>query len=301
MPVAEAVLSEQSVLAVLAKTLECGRVLLERQETVSFGYKADGTVLSELDQLIQREIHATVRSLPDDAAAQAHFVGEEEDLESDSTHRIEPGCLNWIVDALDGTATYTKGLNCFAISIALLDEQNRPLLGLIHLPGVFGRSYLVSTHEGELARYQASMAGGALRVARIGSSLPEIDSWRRPEKPLSRAYLYANSNMHRLGLERFQGKIRNHGSTAAHLAMLCDGGEDPAAVLLTRCHIWDVAAGLALADAAGLEIREKDSWQRLDYTTALESYRGQTRRSPQIVGRPEVLAAMRAAIVAAAA
>ncbi len=301
MPVANAVLSEKSVAAVLARTVELGRVLLERQETVSYGYKADGTVLSELDQLIQREIHTTVRDLPDEPAAAAHFVGEEEDLECDATHAIEPGRMNWIVDALDGTATYTKGLNSFAISIALLDEQNRPLMGLIHLPGIFGRNYLLSSHEGELARYSVSGAPGDVELERVRTPLPPPDSWKRPDKPLSRTYLYANSNVHRLGLERFQGKIRNHGSTAAHLAMLCDGVEDPAAVLLTRCHVWDIAAGLALADTAGLEIREKDSWKRLDYPTALKSYIGPPGRPPQIVGHPEVLAAMRPALMPAAA
>ena len=301
MPVANAVLSEKSVTAVLGRTVELGRVLLERQEKVSFGYKADGTVLSELDQQIQRELHVCVRALPDDAAATAHFVGEEEDLECDATHVLEPGRFNWIVDALDGTATYTKGLNSFAISIALLDEENRPLFGLIHLPGIFGRNYLISSHGGDLARYVVRGGPGALRLEEQRAPLPPPESWERPTKPLSRAYLYANSNVHRLGLERFQGKIRNHGSTAAHLAMLCDGMEDPAAVLLTRCHVWDVAAGLALADTAGLEIREKDSWRRLDYRAALKSYIGPAGRPPQIVGHPEVLAAMRSALMPAAA
>lgn len=301
MPVANAVLSEKSVAAVLGRAVELGRVLLDRQETVSYCYKADGTVLSELDQLIQREIHTCVRELGDEQAAAAHFVGEEEDLECDSTHVIEPGRMNWIVDALDGTATYTKGLNSFAISIALLDEQNQPLLGLIHLPGIFGRSYLLSSHEGQLMRYGVRVGPDGVEMARIPSPLPPPAAWERPNKPLSRSYLYANSNVHRLGLERFQGKIRNHGSTAAHLAMLCDGVEDPAAVLLTRCHVWDVAAGLALADAAGLEIREKDSWKRLDYPTALKSYIGPPGRPPQIVGHPDVLAAMRSALMPAAA
>ncbi len=301
MRVAGAVLSEKSVAAVLDRTIGLGRVLLERQQTVSFSYKADGTVLSDLDQHIQRGIHACVRALPDEPAANAHFVGEEEDLDSDSTHRIQPGRMNWIVDALDGTATYTKGLNSFAISIALLDEENRPLLGLIHLPGIFGRSYLISTHGGKLRRYETLGEPEARRLEPHKAPLPAPESWRRPDKPLARAYLYANSNVHRLGLERFQGKIRNHGSTAAHLAMLCDGGEDPAAVLLTRCHVWDVAAGLALADAAGLEIRDKDSWRLLDYRTALQSYIGQVHRSPQIVGHPEVLAEMRPALIPTAA
>lgn len=301
MPVANAVLSEKSVTTVLARTMELGQTLLERQQTVSYGYKADGTVLSELDQQIQREIHTCVRALDDDAVANAHFVGEEEDLDCDCTHVIERGRMNWIVDALDGTATYTKGLNSFAISIALLGEMNQPLFGLIHLPGIFGRTYLVSAHEGELSRYHAREEGGEPRLARILTPLPAPDAWKRPGTPLSRSYLYANSNVHRLGLERFQGKIRNHGSTAAHLAMLCDGLEDPAAVLLTRCHVWDVAAGLALADAAGLEIRQKDTWRRLDYRTALESYIGPARRPPQIVGHPEVLAAMRPALFPTAA
>ncbi|MBI1358531.1 MAG: hypothetical protein GC160_29695 [Acidobacteria bacterium] len=297
MPVAEAVLSERSVASVLDTATEMGELLLDRQETVSFGYKADGSVLSELDQRIQREIHACVRGLEDQAAATAHFVGEEDDADSDATQRLIAGRPNWIVDALDGTAAYTKGLNSFAISIALLDEANRPLFGLIHLPGMFRRSYLISTHEGRLDRYEALRANGRWSLRPWDSSLPAPSSWQRPGKPLSRAYLYANSNMHRLGLERFHGKIRNLGSTAAHLAMLCDGTEDPAAVLLTRCKSWDVAAGLALADTVGLEIREMTTWRHLDFPTALRSYlEGAQQRPPQIVGHPEVLESLREAL-----
>ena len=301
MQVAAAVLSERSVAAVLDITTVMGELLLDRQETVSYGYKADGSVLSELDQQIQREIHACVRGLEDPAAAGAHFVGEEEDLDSDATHCLAPGRLNWIVDALDGTAAYTKGLNSFAISIALLDEENRPLFGLIHLPGMFRRSYIVSAHGGRLERYEALRANDAWSLRRWSAPLPAPSSWSGPDKPLTRSYLYANSNMHRLGLERFRGKIRNLGSTAAHLAMLCDGTEDPAAVLLTRCKSWDIAAGLALAETAGLEIRETATWRALDYRTALRSYVESARRPPQIVGHREVLASLRDALTSSSA
>ena len=71
--------SEAAALAVIRRVEGLGRMLVERQPTISFTYKSDGTVLSDLDLEVQRRIRDCVRGLPFRDAASAHFVGEEED------------------------------------------------------------------------------------------------------------------------------------------------------------------------------------------------------------------------------
>jgi fructose-1,6-bisphosphatase/inositol monophosphatase family enzyme len=59
---------------------------------------------------------------------------------------------------------------------------------------------------------------------------------------------------------------------------------DPAAVILTRYKVWDAAAGLALANAAGLEIRN------LTTGTAYRPEEMFAEVPPVLmVGRPEIL------------
>jgi len=50
----------------------------------------------------------------------------------------------------------------------------------------------------------------------------------------------------------FPGKIRNLGCTAAHLGYVASSRAE--AALLKYVHIWDLAAGLILLEAAGGEI-----------------------------------------------
>lgn len=273
-------LPKSAVLDLLEQVEQLGRLLVERQPTISFTYKADGTVLSELDVEVQRRIRDCVRSLPFDGAELAHFVGEETDPGGDVSRVVVAGRLNWVVDAIDGTAAYTKGVNTFGISIALVDGDAAPLLGIVSLPA-WKRRIDVAW----LGRLYA-WSGEAL-VPHPGSSLP--DEWRDPATaPVWRSYIYANSDLHRRGLETFRGKVRNLGGTAAHLALLAEGSEDPIAVVLSRCDKWDVAGGLALTEAAGMEIRHGVDWTPIAYRELLHAPALKA-LLPVIVGIPKVL------------
>jgi myo-inositol-1(or 4)-monophosphatase len=68
--------------------------------------------------------------------------------------------------------------------------------------------------------------------------------------------LLTYSRFHNEFRSSFPGKIRNLGCTAAHLGYVASGRAE--AVLLKNVHIWDLAAGLILLEAAGGEIRYLD-------------------------------------------
>ena len=253
--------SVEALALLVEEANEVGRFLLERQPGVTFNYKPDGTVLSELDEQVQHRMYDRLTSLPDDSLRRAHFVGEESLAAGGFAHELKRGAWNWVVDALDGTAAYTKGFNVFAISIALLDGDFNPLIGLVHVPGMMGRFDLVSAHGGTLQRFEVTRGDG-VQFKPVDAAIAPPEGWPALEV-VRRSYCYGSSDLHRR-LPGFIGKVRNLGATATHLALLADHSSDPAAVMLSRCHIWDVAAGLALAEAAGIQTRRLRQAQPLN-------------------------------------
>jgi len=287
---------ERSLGEIVGVARRLGRFLVDRQANVAFTYKDDGSILSELDERVQHEIVDTIRSLPDTRLRDAHFVGEEKDPHGRTSWRLRPGELNWVVDSIDGTAAFTRGLNVFAISIGLLDAELRPVFGLVHLPALFERSYIASAHAGPLCLYDAIDTAEGLAL----TPLPPPEPPAPPdERTFRRSYLYAASNVHRQGLDRFPGKVRNLGGTAAHLALLTSGGVDPLAVLLSRVGPWDVAGGLALTEACGMALRRYPDWAPVSAADVFREAEGKRLSWPFIVGHPAVLSSIRDSLVGA--
>lgn len=283
----------EALAPLFSETRDLGRLLLERQADVSYGYKPDGTVLSDLDELIQHRIFERLSSLPDAALRNAHLVGEERLADGGLAHSLKPGSWNWVVDGLDGTAAYTKGFNVFSISIALLDGDLNPMLGLVHAPGLGGRFDFVSAHRGRLERFAVRFDRDQATISPVSAACSPPPGWPAPES-VGRSYCYGGSDLHR-HLPDFGGKVRNLGATATHLALLSDCGSDPAAVLLSRCSAWDVAAGLALADAAGLETRPMKASTAMRPAEVLAGDDGLP--LPLLVGHPAVLDTIQAPIL----
>jgi fructose-1,6-bisphosphatase/inositol monophosphatase family enzyme len=134
--------------------------------------------------------------------------------------------------------------------MAVIDEGHQPLLAIMHLPGL--RKWSIASFEDQgLVRYQVACDGNSVRVSKLETVPTMRMDWR-----IEDSYTYVGSDAHQqLDLSAYPGKIRALGSTVAHLVLLADRTLDPAAVILTRYKVWDAAAGLALASANGLEIR----------------------------------------------
>jgi fructose-1,6-bisphosphatase/inositol monophosphatase family enzyme len=220
-----------------------GTLLLRGQTEVSWKLKEDGTFVTELDLQTQQSLQAHLAHIFPEYV----FIGEE-DRQTWSLAAL-PQC-RIILDPIDGTGPFARGLNYFAISLAVIDELHQPLLALVHLPGL-GKWGVASFEDQVPTRYQVACSGSCLRVSE-SKPIPSIRMGWRVED----SYTYVGSNAHQqLDLSSYPGKIRALGATAAHLLLLLDLTLDPAAVILTRYRMWDAAAGAALAYANGLEIR----------------------------------------------
>lgn len=254
-----------------------GCLLLEGQDQVPWKLKDDGTFVTDLDLQVEDTLGSVLRII----FAGCRFIGEEDpsswSLTSDSRPKI-------VLDPIDGTAPFVRGLNYFAISLAVVEGSGQPLLAIIYLPGL--RKWCVASFEDlKPTMYEVTFQGDAPLMSVIEGGHPGPKDWS-----VEHCYIYVGSDAHRqLDLSAYQGKVRALGATAAHLALLTDNTTDPVAVVLSRYKIWDIVAGLALASAAGLDIRNLTSGAAFHF----EELFGHSKVWPVLlVGPSEVLNAL---------
>jgi myo-inositol-1(or 4)-monophosphatase len=141
-----------------------------------------------------------------------------------------------VVDALDGTIEFVRGIPEFCISVALL-EDGLPVAGGICNPATH-EVFLGCLHGG--VRYNGKPAGPSARTTLDGAVV-----------------LASRSEVQRGEWDRFKGApfvVRPTGSVAYKLAMVAAGLADATFTLAPK-HIWDVAAGIALVNSAGGVVR----------------------------------------------
>jgi len=87
--------------------------------------KGDGTPVTEADRAAERLVRERIAARhPDDAV-----LGEEEDDVPGTSGRT------WIVDPIDGTKAFTRGVPLYATLLAVHDEHG-PAIGVIDLPAL---------------------------------------------------------------------------------------------------------------------------------------------------------------------
>jgi len=103
-----------------------GRVTLPYFQTgVSAERKADQTPVTVADRAAERLVREAVGArFPDDG-----ILGEEEGS-------LNPGAgRRWIVDPIDGTRSFVRGVPLYAVLLAL-EEEGEPVLGVVHFPAL---------------------------------------------------------------------------------------------------------------------------------------------------------------------
>lgn len=137
----------------------------------------------------------------------------------------------FVVDPIDGTAAYIKGLPWFSIAIAVV-EAGRPIIGIVHAPAVD-------------ETYSAVRGGGA----RLNGNLimPSQTTVLQDSAMLGDAKMFAHPAWRQpWPVMRFA--TRN--SIAYRMALVAAGAFD-AALALSAKNDWDLAAGDLIAAEAG--------------------------------------------------
>lgn len=174
---------------------------------------------------------AVNRILRDSLSAAYPHDGWLSEETPDSSDRLNKKRV-WIVDPIDGTRSFVRGLPEFCLSVALVD-QGFPTVAAIYNP---------STGE-----FFSAIRGQGLRVERRpDAKQPPFASTERP---------LALVNPWELRVGRFQTlepqvRCRPMGSIAYALALVA-GGQADAAMTLDGGNEWDIAAGVLLIEESG--------------------------------------------------
>jgi len=200
---------------------QIGRVTAER--------KGDSSLVTEADRAAQHAILSAIADRYPD-----HTVLGEETLAAPQRHGVSGHSdYCWVVDPIDGTRNYARGVETYVTSVGLLHE-GVPVAGALYEPP---RDRMFVTWRG----------GGATLNGRVLPSAPDrpIDSDTtiaistlngRPLTPL----------MHRW-IETYV--FRNAGSLCTHLIWAALGWVDGA--YSTQAKLWDIAAGALLVEETG--------------------------------------------------
>jgi myo-inositol-1(or 4)-monophosphatase len=190
--------------------------------TIKADSKAGGDPVTEADRAVNAELHRLLLHSGEG------WLSEES---ADDLARLANDRL-WIVDPLDGTREFVAGIPEWCVSIAWV-VKGKAVAGGILNPAT--RESFVGSQESGLL-YNGKPAQPSSRDSLDGALV-----------------LASRSEFNRGEWQQFQGaafRIQPMGSVAYKLARVAAGLAD-ATWTLTPKHEWDVAAGVALVEAAG--------------------------------------------------
>jgi myo-inositol-1(or 4)-monophosphatase len=198
---------------------------LARFRNVAVEIKGDGSPVTEADRAAERTIRASLeQAFPGFAV-----LGEEYGGDRDADGPM------WVIDPIDGTIAYSRGIPLFSTLIALLVD-GEPQLGLIDLPAL-GERYLGWKGNG-CARNGAPVhvsTHADLASALVGHG--DVYCFERAGIPQAFPRMAARI-----------GKLRGYTDAFGH-AMVVGGGID----VMVDCDLnpWDAAATQVLVPEAG--------------------------------------------------
>lgn len=197
---------------------ECGALARKHFRNVVASQKADKSFVTAADIEIERLLVSNIRQHYPNSG----IIGEEQ-TRIDLDHEYV-----WAIDPIDGTGAFVNGLPVWGISIGLL-RYGQPYLGVFYMP-IPDELYW-------------SEPNGTAFFNHTPLQVMQPRTWD------SEDWIAIPSNSHRRYRIDFPGKARSFGSSVADLCFVARGSAFGG--LLTRCAIWDLAAGLAILNAAG--------------------------------------------------
>lgn len=206
------------------------RIVLDRAP-VSVRAKGDRDLVTDVDVAVEE----AVREFLAGETPEIGMLGEENGRTGPGGDRF------WVLDPVDGTANFARGIPLCGVSLGLVDGD-RAVVAAIDFP-FLDTEYTAFAGGGARAGAERIAVSGAQRIAEVIVSLGDFATGEGAE-PNNRARLALLAD---LGA-RAQ-RIRMIGTAAADLAWVADGRLD-ASIILANLP-WDTAAGVLLVREAG--------------------------------------------------
>jgi histidinol-phosphatase len=201
--------------------------------------KPDLTPVTETDHAVERALRERVaRDRPRDG-----FLGEEFGLGGDRAVR-------WIVDPIDGTKNYSRGIPVFATLIAL-EREGELAVGVVSAPAL-GRRWWAARGAGAFAN------GQPIRVSEVGRVEDAVVSFTRT----------ALRDRGVSDVVRRAWHARTFSDFWAHM-LVAEGSVEVAFDPVVS--VWDVAAASVIVEEAGGRLTDRDGVRRADGGSALST------------------------------
>lgn len=205
--------------------LRVGKQLMQDFGRVQADAKADGSLVTKADKWADREIvNAIANTFPD------HGILSEE---GEKVFPSKQWC--WVIDPLDGTTNFTRGLPMWAISLGLLYEGT-PVFGYVYVPTLDQAFYGFWQGSSGL-----DMPTGAFRNGeKIHTS---------PDEPSSQHFFNLCSRSTSVLKKDFPCKIRMLGVASYNFLTVATGAVLGGVEATPK--VWDIAAVWVIVQAAG--------------------------------------------------
>ena len=237
-----------------------GRQALDQMSLVEVSVKNGNELVTEADRACQETIVQRIRAdFPDHG-----FIAEEGEhgrLFKQPPSGSEP--VWWVIDPIDGTNNFARGMPVFTVSIGAM-VGGWPVAGVIYDPAT--NLMFTGVRGGTAGVNDQSITAGDDPISSFVSI--GLDShWGSTPPPWLMSIL-------------LRSRFRNLGTTALQMAYVAKGSMVGTIVCVPK--LWDIAAGAAIAEAAGAVITD---WQgRSLWPMDLARYEGQP--IPCVIANP---------------
>lgn len=192
-------------------------------------YKGDVNLVTAADKASEEFIVANLKEIfPHDSI----LAEEGSSVEKNSSY-------TWVIDPIDGTTSFAHGYPMFAISVGLIDENKRPVLGLVYNPFFNELFHAVQN-------YGAFLNNRPIYVSKID---------RLNQSLLATGFPYNRREIMELLMKRLAHvlhhvhDIRRGGSAALDICYVAAGRLE--GYFEQGLQPWDVAAALVILQEAG--------------------------------------------------
>jgi histidinol-phosphatase len=195
--------------------------------------KPDMTPVSDADTAVEKALRATLaRTRPRDGV-----LGEEYGV---SEAAAGGGTRQWVIDPIDGTKNYIRGVPIWATLIALMD-RDEPVVGLVSAPALGRRWWAATGHGAYAGRHTATAqpirVSGVGRLSDASFCFSDLRGWEE-----------AGRLPAMLDIMRQTWRNRAYGDFYGYM-LVAEGAVD--AMVEPELSLWDVAALVPIVREAG--------------------------------------------------
>jgi histidinol-phosphatase len=218
---------------VLADTADAMSVPRFRALDLHVTAKPDLTPVSDADIAVEKALRNTLgRARPRDAV-----LGEEYGV---TEAAAGPGTRQWVIDPIDGTKNFIRGVPIWATLIALM-ERDRPVVGLVSAPALGRRWWAAVGHGAYAGRHRTAATpirvSGVTRLADASFCYSSLAHWEQFGRLPAM-----------LELMRRSWRSRAYGDFYGYM-LVAEGAVD--IMVEPELSLWDLAALVPIVTEAG--------------------------------------------------